>query len=141
MSRTGQHSQLGRRATIIEVLTPTRVYLFLLNCVTQETSMVVLITVSPVAPRSLHKDERFGRLRSDLGTERLFHLLPARRDTFPSLRVEKRMYACPLHDSARRKRIQKDGGSFRKGEVDVKFFWNKLLPPGESKKRKSAVQP
>jgi hypothetical protein len=39
----------------------------------------------------------------------------------------KRMYACPLHDNARRMRLQKDGGmtSFRKGEQDLTVFWKR----------------
>lgn len=35
----------------------------------------------------------------------------------------KPMYACPLHDKERRKRVQKDSGVFRKGEVDLNMFW------------------
>jgi len=32
------------------------------------------------------------------------------------------MYACPLHDKERRKRVQKEG--FRQGEVPLTIFWN-----------------
>ena len=34
------------------------------------------------------------------------------------------MYACPLHDKERRKRVIKEGNQFRKGEVDLNIFWN-----------------
>jgi hypothetical protein len=34
------------------------------------------------------------------------------------------MYACPLHDKQRRRRVTKEGGIFRKGEVDLNSFWN-----------------
>ena len=34
------------------------------------------------------------------------------------------MYACPLHDKERRKRVIKEGNTFRKGEVDLNIFWN-----------------
>jgi hypothetical protein len=33
------------------------------------------------------------------------------------------MYACPLHDKERRRRVTKEGGIFRKGEVDLNVFW------------------
>lgn len=43
-------------------------------------------------------------------------------------------YACPLHDKARRQRFHRDGGplAFRKGEVDLTFFWKRrgLSPQG-----------
>lgn len=37
----------------------------------------------------------------------------------------KRMYACPLHDKERRRRLQKEREVFRKGEFDLNFFWEK----------------
>jgi hypothetical protein len=34
-----------------------------------------------------------------------------------------RMYACPLHHKERAKRIIKDGGNFRAGEINLNSFW------------------
>lgn len=34
------------------------------------------------------------------------------------------MYACPLHDKERRRRVKKEGGKFRKGEFDLNHFWS-----------------
>lgn len=47
----------------------------------------------------------------------------------------KRRYACPLHDEARRKRFERDGGllAFRPGEVDLTIFWDQF----ESKQQSS----
>ena len=52
----------------------------------------------------------------------------------------KRFYACPLHDKARRKRVQKENGVFRKGEVDLNIFWQRdgnrsVLPEKTSSSR------
>jgi len=35
-----------------------------------------------------------------------------------------KMYACLHHDGARRERVEREGGSFRRGEVDLTRFWN-----------------
>lgn len=37
----------------------------------------------------------------------------------------KRFYACPLHDKERRKRVRKEKGVFRMGEVDLNLFWQR----------------
>jgi hypothetical protein len=37
------------------------------------------------------------------------------------------MFACPLHNDARQKRVAKEGGSFRKGEVDLSEFWSRIM--------------
>ena len=40
--------------------------------------------------------------------------------------LPERMYACPLHDQERRKRVAQEGGKFRQGEVDLeRLFWQK----------------
>jgi hypothetical protein len=50
---------------------------------------------------------------------------PCKRGYIPLVKGRK-MYACSLHDAARRKRFQIDGGNnFRKGEMDLTFFWNR----------------
>ena len=36
----------------------------------------------------------------------------------------RRMYACYLHDKQRQERVKKEGGRFRRGEVDLRSaFW------------------
>jgi hypothetical protein len=45
------------------------------------------------------------------------------------------MYACPFHDKERRRRVTKDGGIFRKGEVDLNIFWKStgtIEPAGQN---------
>ena len=34
-----------------------------------------------------------------------------------------KMYACPLHNAERKRRVEKEG--FRKGEVDLNTFWKR----------------
>lgn len=34
-----------------------------------------------------------------------------------------RMYACPLHNKQRQRRVAREGGSFRQGELDLSIFW------------------
>ena len=34
-----------------------------------------------------------------------------------------RMFACPFHDKMRRKRLEKEGWEYRKGEVNLGIFW------------------
>lgn len=36
-----------------------------------------------------------------------------------------RKVGCPLHNKAREKRFAREGGKFRKGEVDLTIFWSK----------------
>ena len=38
---------------------------------------------------------------------------------------ESRKFACPLHDKERRKRVQNEGGAFRKGEFDLNILWKR----------------
>ena len=35
------------------------------------------------------------------------------------------MFACPLHNESRHKRVAKEGGIFRNGEVDLNEFWSR----------------
>lgn len=51
------------------------------------------------------------------------------------------MYACPLHDKERRRRVTKEGGMFRKGEVDLNVFWKStgtIEPVGHTEKDEEA---
>jgi hypothetical protein len=34
------------------------------------------------------------------------------------------MFACPLHNESRHKRVSKEGDVFRNGEVDLNEFWS-----------------
>lgn len=36
------------------------------------------------------------------------------------------MFACPLHNESRQKRVAKEGGFFRNGEVDLNEFWSRI---------------
>jgi hypothetical protein len=36
------------------------------------------------------------------------------------------MFACPLHNESRQKRVAKEGGIFRNGEVDLNEFWSRI---------------
>jgi hypothetical protein len=54
---------------------------------------------------------------------------PCKRGYIPVVDGHKTMVACSLHDAARRTRLEKnDGGvNFRKGEVDLTYFWNRYF--------------
>jgi hypothetical protein len=36
------------------------------------------------------------------------------------------MFACPLHNESRHKRVAKEGDVFRNGEVDLNEFWSRV---------------
>jgi hypothetical protein len=36
------------------------------------------------------------------------------------------MFACPLHNESRQKRVTKEGGIFRNGEVNLAEFWSRI---------------
>jgi len=47
----------------------------------------------------------------------------------------KLMYACFHHDAKRRKRVQRDNGYFRKGEVDLaQVFWSRYKAETDTNK-------
>lgn len=48
---------------------------------------------------------------------------PCKKGYRPIINGEK-MYACPLHHQQRKKRVMKEGGTFRSGEVDLNLFWD-----------------
>lgn len=50
--------------------------------------------------------------------------MPCKKGYIPIVNGE-RMYACPLHHKERMKRLTKEGGNFRRGEVDLTTFWEK----------------
>lgn len=41
--------------------------------------------------------------------------------------TRKRMYACPLHNKERERRVKRVG--FRKGEFDLALFWDSIASP------------
>lgn len=49
---------------------------------------------------------------------------PCKKGYIPVASNGERMYACPLHHKQRLKRVKKDGGRFRPGEVNLNRFWD-----------------
>jgi len=41
------------------------------------------------------------------------------------------MYACRYHDDARRRRVKKENGQFRNGELDLSVLWERELAVAE----------
>jgi hypothetical protein len=39
------------------------------------------------------------------------------------------MHACHFHHKERRKRVEKENGVFRNGEIDLNIFWAVLFDP------------
>jgi hypothetical protein len=39
----------------------------------------------------------------------------------------RRLFACPLHNKAREKRVGKENGIFRPGEINLNLLWTKML--------------
>jgi hypothetical protein len=56
-------------------------------------------------------------------------VFPIDKDTTTA--VMKFMYACPLHDTARRQRVASEGGKFRVGEVNLNEMWSLLKKKNE----------
>lgn len=58
---------------------------------------------------------------------------PCKKGFIPEIN-DVRMYACPLHHKERAKRINKDGGKFRAGEMNFNVFWkaNECSSPAET---------
>jgi len=61
----------------------------------------------------------------DFGNGQTLPFTPCKRGYIPQLvNGERRMYACSFHHMARAKRLVKEKGVFRDGEVDLHMFWN-----------------
>jgi hypothetical protein len=61
----------------------------------------------------------------DFGNGQTLPFTPCKKGYIPILGDGRRVVACPLHNDARKKRLAKEGGKFRKGEVDLNIFWSK----------------
>lgn len=59
----------------------------------------------------------------DFGNGKTLPFTPCKRGYIPTVNGQ-RMYACSFHDKARSKRLEKENGVFRDGEVDLNIFWN-----------------
>ena len=63
---------------------------------------------------------------TDFGNGQTLPFTPCKKGYIPMI-SGKRMVACPLHNRARSKRLAKEGGKFRVGEVDLEtMFWLRL---------------
>eukprot|EP00980_Cylindrotheca_fusiformis_P011971 scaffold2830_cov131-Cylindrotheca_fusiformis.AAC.92 len=60
----------------------------------------------------------------DFGDGKTLPFTPCKKGFIPLLGEERR-YACPLHNKAREKRLNKEKGKFRPGEVDLNIFWSR----------------
>jgi hypothetical protein len=61
----------------------------------------------------------------DFGNDQTLPFTPCKKGFIPLIGEEQR-FACPLHNKAREKRLAKEQGKFRPGEVDLNLFWSKL---------------
>jgi hypothetical protein len=62
----------------------------------------------------------------DFGNGQTLPFTPCKKGYIPILvEGKKRRVACPLHNKAREKRLAKEKGKFRDGEVDLNIFWSK----------------
>ena len=57
---------------------------------------------------------------------------PCKKGYIPMVNGEKR-YACSLHHKDRLRRLNKEGGKLRKGEMNLKYFWDKYFDDFESR--------
>jgi hypothetical protein len=64
----------------------------------------------------------------DFGNGQTLPFTPCKKGYIPKVEG-KIMAACPLHNVMREKRLAKERGVFRKGEVDLKIFWSKSATP------------
>jgi hypothetical protein len=62
------------------------------------------------------------------GDGRTLPFTPCKKGYMPLLNDENRkMYACPIHNIQREKRVKQEGGCFRKGEFDLNHFWSREI--------------
>jgi hypothetical protein len=62
----------------------------------------------------------------DFGNGKSLPFTPCKKGYAP-MANKKRMVACPLHNKARTKRLEKEKGRFRKGEVDLdETYWSQV---------------
>lgn len=59
------------------------------------------------------------------GNGKTLPFTPCKKGYIPINAIGKHMCACPLHETARRERLESEGLTFRKGEVNLNNFWNK----------------
>jgi len=60
----------------------------------------------------------------DFGNGQTLPFTPCKKGYIP-LVDGMRKVACPLHNVAREKRLEKENGRFRMGEIDLHCFWEK----------------
>jgi hypothetical protein len=73
----------------------------------------------------------------DFGDGKTLPFTPCKKGYIPNI-GKRQAYACPLHNKARKKRLEKEQGRFRPGEIDLEIiFWSKLEAKEENKKNPS----
>lgn len=60
----------------------------------------------------------------DFGNGQTLPFTPCKKGYIPIVNGQHRV-ACPLHNEARKARLAKENGEFRKGEVNLQIFWFK----------------
>lgn len=77
----------------------------------------------------------------DFGNGQTLPFTPCKKGYIPMV-DDQRKVGCPLHNVAREKRLKKEQGKCRKGEMDPIFFWSKLeaSPVGKSSKAKESKE-
>lgn len=60
----------------------------------------------------------------DFGNGQTLPFTPCKKGFIPLVNGQRKV-ACPLHNHAREKRLAKEKGQFRKGELNLNLFWSK----------------
>ena len=60
----------------------------------------------------------------DFGNGQTLPFTPCKKGYIPLVDGVRKV-ACPLHNLARERRLEKENGNFRMGEIDLNFFWEK----------------
>lgn len=63
----------------------------------------------------------------DFGNGQTLPFTPCKKGFSPMVNGQ-RMFACPLHNKAREKRLAKEHREFRKGEFNLNRLWSKVEP-------------